>query len=149
MLLLGVLFLLSSCNENAVFNAHKTFSSEGWEMYNTQQFDVEIEKTTHYNIDIFLRHDNQYKYRNIWLFIDHINPDSTTTTDTINITLADEFGNWVGGGTGSSHQAEENYLHLHTLDSGTHHIKITQGMREYKLKGINNIGVRITPATTQ
>lgn len=142
-LLLG-LILLTACSTNDIYNKQNNIPADGWDIYNTQTFDIDIATTSHYDIDLFLRHDNQYKYRNLWLFVDHIAPDSTISTDTINIELADNYGHWLGGGWGSTHQLEQNYLTHQLLDSGRHTIKLTQAMREYKLKEIKNIGLSVT-----
>ena len=51
-----------------------------------------------------LRHDNSYRYRNISLVVDLIADDSVVTRRKVNMALADEFGNWTGGGFGALYQ---------------------------------------------
>ena len=145
-LLLTLILLATGCRINDTYNAHTNISNDGWTMRDTQTFTFDIDCQSNYDVNIFLRHDNQYKYRNIWLFVDHISPDSTITTDTINIALADQYGRWLGSGWGSTNQIQQALPYTQPLDSGTHHIKVTQAMRDPLLKGIKNIGINITPA---
>ena len=142
LLLLGFM-LAMSCTGNEIYNKHVTINNDGWNSYDSKTFTIEIGQDSIYDINTFVRHDNQYQYSNLWLFVDHTRPDSTTTNDTINIKLADHYGNWIGGGWGSTHQIQHSIAIKQELDSGTHTISITQAMRENQLQGIKNIGLNI------
>ena len=141
--LLLALLLLTACTRGVVYNDFVAFSAEGWESYDSQEFAITLPADS-YEVNLFVRHGSTYQYGNLWLFVDHISPDNVLTTDTVNITLADSYGNWVGRGWGNSRQVEVNIAHKLPLDSGTHIIKINQAMREHKLRGIDNIGVSVT-----
>lgn len=140
------LLLLSSCTTSDVYNAHSDIPHTGWEARNVQVFTFDIPDRTAYDVNLFLRHENEYKYRNLWLFIKHISPDSICTTDTVNCILADTYGHWYGGGWGSYYQYSQTLKLKQPLDSGTHTLEITQAMRERNLKGISNIGVQVKAA---
>lgn len=141
-LLLSVV-LCAACTDRELYNSQTAVSADGWEMHDFKSFVVEIPQNDCYDIEMFVRHDSEYEYRNLWLFIDHIKPDSTFATDTLNIELADAYGRWLGGGWGSYHQMEFPVAYKMSLDSGTHQIRIKQAMREYKLKGVANVGVKV------
>ena len=141
-LLLFGLLLLTACTGNVVYNDYVAFSSRGWESYDSQEFAVTVPADS-YDINLFVRHGSTYQYSNLWLFVDRISSDKVVATDTVNITLADAYGNWVGRGWGNSRQVEVNIAHKLPLDSGTHIIRINQAMREHKLFGIDNIGVSV------
>ncbi len=96
-----------------------------------------------YDIDMFLLHDNDYRYRNVWFFIDYMSPDSSVVTDTVNCVLADTYGRWYGGGWGSYYQYEQRLKEGVRLDSGRYEVRVAQGMRERNLKGIAAVGVRV------
>ena len=141
-LLLLALLLLVACSRDVVYNDYVAFATEGWEAYDSKEFAVTLPSDS-YDINIFVRHGSTYQYSNLWLFVDHISPDNVVTTDTVNIVLADTYGNWLGRGWGNSHQVEMNVVHNLPLDSGHHVLKINHAMREHKLGGINNIGLSI------
>ena len=142
MLLFGLL-LLTACASNTVYSDYKAIPNEGWESYDSKEFVVTLPTDGCYDINLFVRHSNVYQYSNLWIFMDRLTPDSVFTTDTVNITLADLYGNWVGNGWGNSHQVEMNVAHKLPLDSGVHVIRLNQAMREHKLRGIANIGVSV------
>lgn len=48
---------------------------------------------------VAVRHTNDYEYANLWLELGYRAGDSTVT-DTFDIRLSDEFGKWLGNGTG-------------------------------------------------
>lgn len=128
---------------NEIYNSNTAIEADGWEMYNAKEFTVEIPATASYDVELFVRHNSNYPYRNLWLFIDHTTPDNITTSDTINIAMADAYGQWKGGGWGTAYQIKQPIHHLQLLDSGSHTIKISHAMREFKLRGINNVGVSV------
>ncbi len=137
------LILCVACTGNDLYNAHTDIPKEGWSQHIQQEYNFTIQQRDTCNISLFIRHDNSYKYRNIWLFVEHISPDSICRTDTINYTLADRYGNWYGGGWGTYHQFQHILYRQIPLDSGTHTIKISQAMRERYLQGISNVGINV------
>ena len=140
--LLLALLLLAACSGSTLYSDYVAFPAEGWQAYDGKEFATTLPNDS-YDVNIFVRHGGTYQYSNLWLFVDHISPDNVVTTDTVNIVLADAYGNWIGRGWGNSHQVEVNIAHKLPLDSGTHVFKINQAMREHKLGGINNIGLSI------
>ncbi len=58
-----------------------------------------------YDLILAVRHSNGYRYRNLSLVADVIDDHATASRKTLDISLADEFGNWSGGGFGSLYQA--------------------------------------------
>lgn len=93
------------------------------------------------DIAVALRHCNSYEYSNIWLSITYANPDSIVT-DTFAITLADDFGNWLGQGMGVSYQQIDTVLRDVAIDLGKP-VKINHIMRTDTLRGIEQAGVMI------
>ncbi len=142
MLLFGLL-LLTACTGNVVYSDYKDIPREGWESYDSKEFAVTLPVDGCYDINLFVRHGSVYQYNNLWIFMDRLTPDSVLTTDTVNITLADSYGNWVGRGWGNSRQVEVNVANKLPLDSGVHIIRLNQAMREHMLKGVANIGISI------
>lgn len=95
---------------------------------------------------VALRHSNSYDYSNIWLSLIYSTPDSTVT-DTINITLADDFGNWLGQGMGLSYQLVDTIRRDIAIDI-CKPVKITHIMRTDTLSGIEQAGVVVIDKTT-
>jgi gliding motility-associated lipoprotein GldH len=70
--------------------------------------------------------------------------DGTIQKDTIEITLANTAGKWLGEGFGKTRTVQAVYKRKINIEkSGGYKISIQQGMREDKLEGIKEIGIHI------
>ena len=93
---------------------------------------------------IGLRHLENYRYSNLFVFLHTRMPNGNITHDTIECTLATPEGRWIGKSSGSMRDLvvplNEN---LRFPLTGTYHFEIEQAMREPVLKGISDIGLYI------
>ena len=66
-------------------------------------------------------------------------------SDTLSITinLADSTGRWIGNGWGSIYQSAVFIKSVRPLYPANYTFKIMNGMKDEKLSGINDIGIRI------
>ena len=92
-----------------------------------------------------LRHNGDYAYRNLWLFVSYTGADGEQKTDTVNCELADEFGRWSGGGWGSYYQQELLLDDCFRFVGKEQVVTIQQAMRDDRIRGISDIGIRIAP----
>jgi gliding motility-associated lipoprotein GldH len=145
LLSLAALFVFIACSHEEIFFEFHSIKNAHWDREDAAVFEVNIENTANrYDISLEVRSDDDYSFRNIWLFVDLKTPGGSVRTDTINADLADIYGKWYGKG-----------LSLHTLSipyetqfgfpsSGTYTYTVRQGMRENPLKGISDIGLKIS-----
>ncbi len=139
------IFFLSSCDPSGIYDHNIQVDPEGWAVADKKPFEVEATDTLALlNFYINLRHTTDYKYRNIFLFVDTFFPDNTQSKDTIEIILADQKGEWFGKGIGD---IRSNQVLLKRGFSfpmkGKYKFRIEQGMREPELKEITDVGIRI------
>lgn len=91
-----------------------------------------------------VRHTNGYPYRNLWLELSWPDDKDSIRTDTINVILADVYGNWNGKGMGVSWQhtdtISKNYTLVRRRPMTLRHI-----MRSDTLEGIEQIGLIYLP----
>ena len=142
--LLFVALFLSSCTSNN-FNKRTVIPEAEWAQENHVAFDVPIDDTiSPYRFGIGLRHMENYRYSNLFVFLHTRMPNGNITHDTIECTLATPEGRWIGKGSGSMRDllVPLNGNLLFPL-SGTYHFEIEQAMREPVLKGISDIGLYI------
>lgn len=141
-ILLGVFF---SCSEKEVFSEFHSFSKAEWGQNDILKFQVPVYDTlSYYDVFLELRNNNDYPFRNIWLFIDSESPNGEVRSDTLNAELADIYGKWYGKGIGVYTYSFPYELHMQYKDTGTYVYSIRQGMRENPLKGISDIGLRVS-----
>ena len=151
--LCGVLISVAAalCVMSCTRSEHSGYTSvspHGWIYGDTLTPIGGIPDSTHIvrgDIAVALRHSNSYEYSNIWLSLTYSTPD-TIVTDTLAITLADNFGNWLGQGMGVSYQMIDTVLRDVAVDI-CKPMKITHIMRTDTLSGIEQAAVMVIDKT--
>jgi gliding motility-associated lipoprotein GldH len=142
---LPAFLLLIACSHKEVFFEFHSIENAAWNREDTAVFEVNIE--THsipFDISLEVRNNEDYSFRNIWLFVDFKTPTGSIRTDTVNADLADVYGKWYGKGL-SLHTLSIPYeTAFHFPYPGTYTFVIRQGMRENPLKGISDIGLKVS-----
>ena len=142
--LMNLFILFTSCSDDD-FDKRTVIPEAEWKQENHVAFDVEINDTASvYEFGIGLRHLENYRYSNLYVFLHTTMPNGNITHDTIECTLATPEGKWIGKSSGSMRDLtvplNEN-LKFPLL--GNYHFEIEQAMREPVLKGISDIGIYI------
>ena len=138
--IIAVSLTLFGCNSNHVYYEYKPVDLDGWNKDSAVAFAYNVSDTTSlYDVIIHVRHNENYRYQNMWLFI-----NTNEQNDTIEFYLADERGRWLGNGHKSLIDMpilfEENKQYA---DTGAYVLSIRHGMRNDELAGISDIGVEI------
>lgn len=139
-----VVLALSSC-QNDSFNERTVIPEAEWRQEDRVVFDVDINDTINgYVFGMELRHLENYRYSNLFVFLHTRMPNGNIMRDTIECTLATPEGRWIGKSSGSMRDLQvplnEN---LRFPLKGSYHFEIEQAMREPVLKGISDIGLFI------
>ena len=137
---------LSSCNRSEVYFDYQSVPAGGWNKDSLLVYNIDVKDTiSKFNIFVHVRHFGTYPYQNLWLFLDYKEmKDSIAKQDTLECYLADEYGKWLGTGSGAIKELQVLYKQAIQLpDSGVYQFRIRQGMRDSVLKGINNVGLRV------
>ena len=114
-------------------------------MENRIAFDVNIDDTVNgYIFGMELRHLENYRYSNLFVFLHTTMPNGNHMRDTIECTLATPDGRWIGKSSGTMRDLriplnEQLQFPL----KGNYHFEIEQAMRDPVLKGISDIGIFI------
>lgn len=138
--------LTAACNENTVYHSYQALPNKGWAKSDTLSFQVPITDSVPPTFRLFaeVRNKSNYPYQNLYLFISQNLQDSTAfLTDTITINLADSTGKWLGNGWGSIYQSAIFFKSVRPLYPGNYTFRIVSGMKDEKLNGLNDIGIRI------
>ena len=143
-IVLFFLIVLAACTSES-FNKRTVIPEAEWRQEDRIAFDVDINDTlSPFLFGIGLRHLENYRYSNLFVFLHTRMPNGNVTHDTIECTLATPEGRWIGKSSGSMRDLlvplNENLLFPLT---GTYHFEIEQAMREPVLKGISDIGLYI------
>lgn len=137
---------LIACTGNDVYNSYIALPNTGWGQDSLAVFRTHIDDASlPYDISFQIRNESNYKYANLWLFIDVISPDGELQRDTVECILAHNDGTWIGSGWGSLYSIQCPYrAHTRFAKPGNYTFRISHGMRDDDIKGIHSLGLRIT-----
>ncbi len=143
-LLLPLLFVACH-NSDVLHREYAHIASRGWEQQDTLFFYPNLQKgnPTRGTLEIWSRNNNNYPYQNLWLFLVVKNSKQTILSDTIELELANDFGEWNGDGWGTRYHTTYHYPQPLTLSGDSVRIGIVHGMRDKALKGITEIGISL------
>ncbi len=134
-----------ACDQKQVFDSYREVGSSGWSQDSVFYFNFNITDTvSSHNLYINVRNQGNYANSNLWLFLNIDSPDGSRMADTVEFTLADPTGRWLGSGLGDLHDCRLVYRsNVFFPKSGEYSFSIRHGMRDEVLKGIRDIGVRV------
>ena len=143
-ILFALLVLCCACNDRVVYSTFYSLPTEGWHQDSTLTYTTEITDTiASYEMLLVVRHTTQYPYQNLWLFVDTYAEDILIYQDTIEATLADDYGRWLGTGINRYELPLLYDDHHRFTQSGEHTFAIRQGMRNEWLNGMTEVGLII------
>jgi len=139
-----ILAVLCSCGGDG-FEERVVIPEAAWKVENRVPFDVTVNDTVGiYSFGIEMRHLENYRYSNLYVFLHTTMPNENKTCDTIECLLATPEGRWMGKGSGSMRDVKIILNpNLRFPLEGTYHFEIEQAMRDPVLKGISDIGLFI------
>ena len=139
------LLILVSCDTNKVYNEYKVINSDGWLATESTDFEIEMGacEGSLFNYLIGLRNNNNYRYSNIFFFVDTENPSGEHRLDTLQYLLAEPNGKWIGSGVGPIKHNLFKFKQEQPMQAGIYKVKLYHGMRDDMLVGIEDIGFRI------
>ncbi len=144
--LIGTLLLFfSACNKNVVFSKYQTFKDNEWFVKDKAVFDVAITDVTSLNtISLMVRHADSYPYSNLFLFVTTKYPDGLTLTDTMEVVLANQKGEWQGSGAGDIYDFKIPIKkNIRFPNAGNYQFTFEQAMRVDPLPLIMDFGFEI------
>jgi gliding motility-associated lipoprotein GldH len=144
--LIGLLYLFGvSCSHNEIFFEYHSFKTGNWNREDAAVYRINIDNTEHlFDVSLEIRNNNDYRFRNIWLFIDFQSPEGYIRTDTVGFDLADVYGKWYGSGISLYSLTIPYEKSVRFPNKGVYTYSIRQAMRENPLKGISDIGLKIS-----
>ncbi|MDD4107546.1 MAG: gliding motility lipoprotein GldH [Prolixibacteraceae bacterium] len=135
-----------SCGNKYFFEDFQYVPEAEWHKDSAIVFDFLVSETTaNFDMYINIRNNTNYRFSNLWLFIEIFQPGGEAVEDTFEIILADPSGRWLGEGFAGLKTREAVYRRQFYFPvSGEYIVKVKHGMRQDILKGINDVGIRIS-----
>lgn len=147
LLFLCALFL-TACDSNLVFEKNVKLPENRWELKNVINLEADIQDTiTPHNLYINLRNAGGYQFSNIFMFFTTKSPSGKIERDTVEVTLADPTGKWLGDGMGDIWDNRVMFRdNFRFPEKGIYHFSIEQAMRIDPLPQVMDVGIRIEKA---
>jgi len=144
----AAMLIMASCQRKPVM-AHANYIHlpiDGWQRSMPLTFTPEYDDSlATYDFTLAIRHDNSYPYRNLSLVVDAIAADSVVNRQVLNVPLADEYGNWTGGGFGALYQ-DKVIVFRNLSPTDARRIVVWQAMEGCDtLSGLVNLGIIVNP----
>lgn len=134
-----------ACNFSTSYEKFKTLADEVWERDSNYRFEFNIKQPGRYLASTCIRHTTDYKQRNISCSLTISYRGMVLNTLHADLFVADENGKWIGQGLGGLKTVIQPIREIFHFDStGIYTIEIKHRMRDRQLKGIKNIGIKIT-----
>ena len=144
---LAILGCMASCNEREVYYKFSPISENEWSKEQEICFlldSVPFNTNSNYAVSLEIVHNINYKYKNLFLYLDYSQQDSILYTDTVECILVDDYGRWSGSGNGATRQLSVPYKTNLKIDTALHNeICVRHTMQDLTLKGIEKIGLKI------
>lgn len=139
------ILIMTSCGSGVIIDRNKKIENSVWKSTDIVKFTVNVSDTIQlYNFYINIRNSTDYQYSNIFLFMKTFYPNRMYSIDTIECTLADNSGKWLGKERGRI--IDNRILFRKGIRfklSGIYSFEFEQAMRDTLLKGVEDFGIRI------
>jgi gliding motility-associated lipoprotein GldH len=149
---LAVIFLLFSCNSNAVFDQYITIENQQWHSEKEIEFIVNnLDTISVNNVFINIRNNKNYEFSSLFLIAKLELPNGYKVIDTLEYEMTDASGNWLGSGFTDLKENKLFYKeNVVFSEMGTYKFNIqnaTRGINDIQgknpLKGITDVGLSI------
>ena len=140
-------FVSCSSSEHPVLYESRAVPEKGWSLDDPVRFELNIADTMQlYDIHITLRHNTDYEWMNVFLFLKTYYPNQEFSRDTLECFLSDETGRWFGRGSSSVKDCIMLFKsEVRFPQEGRYVFEFIHGMRTRSLENIMDVGMKIVP----
>lgn len=140
--------LLGGCRPqqtDTVFHQFQPIDRKGWTSTDTLTFHLTArDSQARYKLYIEARHTLNYPYRNLPLAWQLSTDSADLGTDSLNITLADRSGKWLGSHGKTLPVLSTLAGSLQLCPTDTYRIRVWHLLPDHPLRGLSDIGIRLT-----
>jgi gliding motility-associated lipoprotein GldH len=142
------LLVLSGCTTSSVFEKSHSFENNVWKQGSKPQFNVEIKDTTKAYTFIFtLRTTTEYKFSNLWIYLNTKTPSGETAREPYEIKIANADGTWIGNKTGTIVETSISFKNRKLPQKGVYRFVLEQGITKSMVDEILDISLLVEEVT--
>ena len=142
--LVTLLFFFASCEDNAFYQKSFGFKNNIWSQNVKPKFVVEFQDTTKlYDFILTLRTTTDYKYSNLWIFLNSKPPVGESVREPYEIKTTFPDGNWIGKETGTVVEHQLVFKRRRLPFKGKYQFIIEQAITQKTIDEVLDISLRI------
>lgn len=145
--LLFVCAVFLSCSNDVAYSHFESTDSKGWNRHDEKLFTlVPTDTAAHecvsgiYDVLLVVRYADFYPYSKLHIAVERASLSVAPLTDTIALTLADDYGRWIGSGNSGIYEIADTIYKNLRIDEG-YQITLSHAMHEDVLVGVNDVGI--------
>jgi gliding motility-associated lipoprotein GldH len=140
--------ILASCSTAPVYEKSYDFQDNNWSQKVKPSFTVDIKDTSKaYDFVITLRTTTEYKFSNLWIYLNSATPDGHKVREPYEIKLTKPDGSWIGKKTGTIVENSLYFRNRKMPKGGKYVFVIEQGITQSLIDEVIDIGLRVEEAT--
>jgi gliding motility-associated lipoprotein GldH len=144
LLLLILLLLFAGCNERAYYQKSFGFKNNMWSQDVKPKFEVEFQDTTKlYDFVLTLRTTTDYKYSNLWIFLNSSPPFGESVREPYEIKTTFPDGSWIGKETGTIVEHQLVFKRRRLPYKGKYKFVVEQAITEKTVDEVLDISLRV------
>jgi len=142
--LFGILLLLQSCEQPAFYTKSYSFKNNKWSQDVKPNFVIDFKDTvTLYDFVITLRTTTDYKYNNLWVFLNTTPPNGKTIREPYEIKTTYPDGSWIGKKTGTVVEHQLVFKRRRLPYKGKYKFVLEQGISDKTIDEVLDISLRV------
>lgn len=142
--LMPLLFLFASCDETAYYQKSFGFKNNMWSQGVKPKFEVEFQDTTKiYDFVLTLRTTTDYKYSNLWIFLNSTPPVGESVREPYEIKTTFPDGSWIGRETGTIVEHQLVFKRRRLPFKGKYTFVVEQAITEKTVDEVLDISLRV------
>ena len=142
--ILLVSLVFSACEKPPTFEKSYAFSKKQWNQQVKPRFTVAIKDTIkEYDFVLTIRTTTDYKYSDLWIYINTISPDGKKAREPFKICITNPDGTWIGVKTGTIVENQFKFGKSKLPLKGKYTFILEQGITESKIDQVLDIGLNV------
>jgi gliding motility-associated lipoprotein GldH len=145
LVVLIVVLSLASCDPNRIYETNLDVDNAEWKYNDIKKFEVIIDDTiAQYDLAVNVRHSFNYEWRNMYVNIKTMLPDSQWLERRVNLPMSEPDGKWFGKCMGDNcYVSISIQKNARFPQKGKYIFTIQQDMRTNPLQNIRYVGLRV------
>jgi gliding motility-associated lipoprotein GldH len=142
--LLALIGFFTSCEDAAYYQKSFAFKNNKWDQNVKPKFEIEFQDTTKlYDFILTLRTSTDYKYSNLWIFLNSTPPEGESAREPYEIKTTFPDGSWIGKETGTVVEHQLVFKRRRLPFKGKYKFMVEQAITEKEVGDVLDISLRV------